>query len=90
MIGTLNTDEFVEALAFHPDGRYLAAGVWARSGVRAKIHVWDMETQEEVAPLEGSLGRVNTIAFSSDGSTLVGSAGHGAIRVWDTSGLGNE
>ena len=84
MIGTLITDEFVEALAFHPDGRFLAAGVMAR------IRVWDMDSQAELAPLEGSLGRVNTIAFSSDGKTLVGSAGHGIIRVWNTSGLGEE
>lgn len=84
MIGTLNTDEFVEALAFHPDGRFLAAGVGAR------IRVWEMETQEEVAPLEGSLGAVKTLAFSSDGKILVGSAGHGVISVWDTSELGAE
>ena len=84
LIGTLNTEEYVEALAFHPDGRFLAAGVMAR------IRVWDVESQAELAPLEGSLGRVNTIAFSSDGNTLVGSAGHGVIRVWDTSGLGEE
>ena len=84
LIGTLSTGETVEALAFHPGGRFLAAGVGAR------IRVWDMESQAELAPLEGSLGRVNTIAFSSDGKTLVGSAGHGVIRVWDTSGLGAE
>ena len=84
LIGTLNSGETVEALAFHPDGRFLAAGVGA------KIRVWDVESQAELAPLEGSLGRVNTIAFSSDGNTLVGSAGHGVIRVWDTSGLGSD
>ena len=80
----MNTEEYVATVAFTPDGRFLAAGVSAR------IRVWDMETQAEVAPLEGGLGKVNTIAFSSDGSTLVGSAGHGVIRVWDTSGLGSE
>ena len=84
MIGTLNTDEFVETLAFHPDGRYLAAGVWA------KIHVWDIETQEEMAPLEGSLGTVKTLAFSSDGKALVASSRDGVIRVWDTSRLGSD
>ena len=83
-IGILNTEEYVETLAFHPDGRFLAAGV------RGKVNVWSMETQEEVAALEGCLGAVKAIAFSSDGSTLVGSAGHGVIRVWDTSGLGSE
>ncbi len=83
-IGILNTEEYVETLAFHPDGRFLAAGV------RGKVNVWSMETQEEVAALEGCLGAVKAIAFSSDGNTLVGSAGRGVIRVWDTSGLGNE
>ena len=68
LIGTLNTGETVEALAFHPEGRILTAGV------RARIRVWDMETQAELAPLEGSIGAVKTLAFSSDGKTLVGSA----------------
>ena len=83
-VATLNTEEHVKALAFSPDGRFLAAGV------RGKVNVWSMETQEEVAALEGCLGEVKSIAFSSDGNTLVGSAGHGVIRVWDTSGLGSE
>ena len=84
LIGTLNTEEHVEALAFNPDGRFLAAGVTTR------VRVWNMETQEEVAALEGCLGAVKTIAFSSDGNTIVGSAGHGVIRVWDISGLGSD
>ena len=84
LIETLNTEEHVEALAFHPDGRFLAAGVGT------KVRVWNMETRAEAATLEGCLGEVETIAFSSDGKTLVGSAGHGAIRVWDTSGLGSD
>ncbi len=84
-IGTLNTGEKVEALAFHPDGRFLAAGVGAR------IRVWDIETREELAPLEGSLGAVKTLAFSSDGKTLVGSVERsGVIQMWDTSGLGSD
>ena len=84
LIGTLNTEEHVEALAFNPDGRFLAAGV------RANIRVWDMETLAEVATLEGRLGAVTTFAFSGDGKTLVASAGHGVIRVWDSSGLGSD
>ena len=84
LIGTLNTEEHVEALAFNPDGRFLAAGV------RANIRVWDMETLAEVATLEGCLGAVKTFAFSGDGKMLVASAGHGVIRVWDSSGLGSD
>ena len=84
LIGTLNTEEYVEALAFNPDGRFLAAGV------RANVRVWNMETQEEVAALEGCLGTVKTIGFSGDGNTIVGSAGHDVIRVWNISGLGSD
>ena len=84
LIGTLDIQEWCEALAFSPDGGFLAAGVGT------KVRVWNMQTQEEVATLEGALGAVNTIVFSGDGRTLVGSAGHGVIRVWDTSRLGGD
>ena len=84
LIGTLNTEKFVRTLAFDSDGHFLAVGV------DAKVRVWNMETRAEAATLEGCLGAVSTIAFGGDGKTLVASSRDGAIRVWDTSGLGSD
>ena len=84
LIGTLNEDKYVATLDFSPDGRFLAAGAGA------KIRVWDMKTQEEVTTLEGGAPLVSSLAFSGDGKTLVAGSWDGAIRVWDTSGLGSD
>ena len=84
LIGTLNEEKHVVTLDFSPNGRFLAAGAGA------KIRVWDMKTQEEVTTLEGGAPLVSSLAFSGDGKTLVAGSWDGAIRVWDTSGLGSD
>lgn len=84
LIWTLKVEDFVKTLAFSPSGRFLAAG----DGT--KIRVWDMKTQVEAATLEVGALFVSSLVFSSDGNTLVAGSWDGVIRVWDTSGLGNE
>ena len=80
LIMTLN-QEWITALAFSPEGRFLAAGTGA------EIRVWDMETQTEVTTLEGCASRVTSIAFSSDGKKVVAGSLDGTIRIWDTAGF---
>ena len=84
LIGTLNEKKYVKTLAFSPDGRFLAAGV------RSQIRVWDMQMQAEVTTLEGSAHSVTSLAFHHDGNRLIAGSWDGAIRVWDTSGMGEE
>ena len=84
LIWTLKVEDFVKTLAFSPSGRFLAAG----DGT--KIRVWDMKTQVEAATFEVGALFVSSLAFSSDGNTLVAGSWDGVIRVWDTSGLGSE
>ena len=83
LIMTLN-QEWITALAFSPEGRFLAAGTGA------EIRVWDMKTQTEVTTLEGCASRVNSIVFSSDGKKVVVGSLDGTIRIWDTYGFGGN
>ena len=83
LIMTLN-QEWITALAFSPEGRFLAAGTGA------EIRVWDMKTQTEVTTLEGCASRVNSIVFSSDGKKVVAGSLDGTIRIWDTYGFGGN
>ena len=83
LITTLN-QEWITALAFSPEGRFLAAGTGA------EIRVWDMKTQTEVTTLEGCASRVNSIAFSHDGKKVVAGSLDGTIRIWDTYGFGGN
>ena len=56
---------FVNNVAFSPDGRALASG-----GSDKTVRLWDVATGEQVRTLEGHTRRVESVAFSPDGRTL--------------------
>ena len=53
------------ALAWSPDGRYLAS-----AGVDTNILVWDIATKVMVGQFKGHNDTVHTLAFSRDGEVL--------------------
>ncbi len=71
------------SLAYHPDGRLLAAG---RHGGVALTHA---ETGEPVAFLDGLADIARSVAFSPDGRLLAAGGGHaqqgGEVRIWQVS-----
>ncbi|QDU21855.1 protein kinase domain-containing protein [Urbifossiella limnaea] len=82
----------VIAVAFSPDGRFVAGGNWApgEPGMetwtdRTKPHavmVWDRQTGEVTATLPGGVAGLFSVAFSPDGKRLYGS-GPGGVETWD-------
>jgi hypothetical protein len=68
----------VNALAFAPDGRTLAAG-------SSDVRLWDLRNGNVRATLQGHSGLVNALVFSPDGRTLAMGGRHrdNAARIWD-------
>lgn len=67
-----------QCVAFHPDGRRLAAGT--SSGT---IEIWDVATLERVDTIVGHQGSVFGVHYSPDGQRLVSGGNDTAVRVWD-------
>jgi WD40 repeat protein len=79
--GTVILGTAANAVAFSPDGRWLASG-FSDSTVR----LWDVASGRELRTLKGHKDQIYSIAFSSDGRTLASASPHDkekAIRLWD-------
>jgi WD40 repeat protein len=69
----------VTAVAFSPDGRFLASG-----DNRGKIFLWDAATGAFVRILQGHTRTINTITFSPDSVLVASGSWDNTIRIWDT------
>ena len=72
--------EYVHAVAFSPDGRFLATGSSDAAGF---IQVWDTATGQRVKVIQGHEDAVLSIAYSKDGSRLLSSSYDKTARLWD-------
>ncbi|GMH46698.1 hypothetical protein TrVE_jg371 [Triparma verrucosa] len=63
-------DDDITAMAMHPDGKIVATG---QMGKKPTIVVWDSETGENLARIQGFFRRgILRLDFSTDGTTLIG------------------
>ena len=75
-VRTLEGRQRMTALAWSPDGRFLAAG-WA------EITLWDTNTGQRVKSLEGHQYEIRSLTFSPDGRLLASASMDKTARVWD-------
>jgi WD40 repeat protein len=77
--GIFDLDEKVEAIAYSPDGRYLAAG-----GEGGAVKIWNISTASSVN-VGNNTSTIETIAFSPDGQVLATANTNEKVRFWKTS-----
>jgi WD40 repeat protein len=73
--------EIVYALAFSPDGKYVATGSFDRT-----VRLWDTASGKEVKAFGGSSGHQNLVlcvAFSPDGKTLASGSQDNTVKLWE-------
>ena len=68
---------YVFALAFSSDSRYLASGSRDRT-----IRIWDMDQRREVHLLKGHEDDIYAVAFSPDGKWVVSGSDDHTLRLW--------
>jgi serine/threonine protein kinase/WD40 repeat protein len=70
------------AVAFSPDGRWLATGAGDET-----IRLWDVTTQRELRVLRGHQLPPPCVAFSPDGRLLASGGNDGSVLLWDVAAL---
>jgi hypothetical protein len=74
----MNHKDYVFAVAFGPDGKYLATACADRT-----VRVWEVTTGIEISCMKHQ-DRVATFAFSPDGKRIVTASWDKTARMWET------
>jgi RNA polymerase sigma factor (sigma-70 family) len=74
---TLKLARFVNAVAFSPDGKMVAAG-----GGGDLVQLWDVEKGKPIVSLKGDRRGHRTIAFSPDSKIVAAGGSDGKVRLW--------
>lgn len=72
--------EYVHAVAFSPDGKYLATG---GNDAQSFVQIWDVESGKRVRTFAGHGDAVVSVAFSSDGRRLLTASYDKTARLWN-------
>jgi WD40 repeat protein len=72
----------LDSLAFHPDGKYLAAAP-DRFGGDGDVKVFDLTADSAVHSLSGHIYGIFQVVFSADGRRLASCSCDGGLKVWD-------
>jgi WD40 repeat protein len=73
----LRHKEYVDSIAFSPDGRLIATG--SRD---SHVYLWNVQDGQLSSTLAGHADMVESVAFSPDGQRLASGSVDGAVCIW--------
>lgn len=82
-----NVNGEISAISLSADNNYVAMGLFVRTRVQSYLSVFDVQRGVEVISIPATKGNVITVAFSSDGQSLVSGADNGDVRVYAMKGI---
>jgi WD40 repeat protein len=68
----------VLSIAFSPEGSHIVCGM------HAMIHLWDLNTEEQLMQIPGHSSWVNSVSFSPDGTIIASVSCDRSLRIWHT------
>jgi len=88
------TDQLINALAFSPDGRFLACGCskldklnYGRKSKNGTVQFWEFPSRRSFGLADGQYGGVTALAFSPNGKNLLfASEDDTTLQIWDIEG----
>jgi serine/threonine protein kinase len=72
--------DWVNAIAFSPDGQYAVSG-----GQGNAVKIWEVVTGREVQTFTGLPSQVISVAISPDGNRMLSESSDGSVELWDVS-----
>jgi eukaryotic-like serine/threonine-protein kinase len=83
------SDSVVGALAFSPDGKYLAAGFGSRTLIKSMsfhspLKVWEVAKRRLICRLNGHTNYCVSLDFSRDGTLMASGSRDGTAIIWST------
>jgi WD40 repeat protein len=77
LVGELETQNLVNALAISPDGKILVT-----AGAYASLQIWSLADNHLISSLTGHVDWLNVVTISPDGALLASGGRDNAIRLW--------